>query len=142
VDGMFVDRNAFFNLYPREIERIEIFRGTSTAIFGVRGGTGVILAYTRKPAYRGLEDVLELSMLGYHETREFYSDLISIPGITISNAPEKTVYWKPDLYSGEDGVVKLRLPLNHAAERLRFRIEGAGFGGGLGFAQFAIDRHD
>jgi hypothetical protein len=139
IDGVFVNRNAFLNLYPRDVERIEIFRGTSAAIFGLRGGTGVLLAYTRRPGYHGFEDVLELSMLGYHETREFYSDYVSIPGAVIDETNERTIYWEPDLQSGKDGVINMRLPIHHGVDKLKFTVEGAGFDGGLGFTQFTLD---
>ncbi len=139
VDGVFVDRSAFLNIYPREIERIEIFRGTKAAIFGVRGGTGVILAYTRRPAYRGFEDVLELSVLGFHKPSEFYSDLIRIPGITFDQTAERTIYWEPELSTNKDGVINLRLPLDSGVSRLLFTVEGAGMAGGIGSGQFTFD---
>ncbi len=139
IDGIFVDRQAFLNLYPREVERIEIFRGTSAAIFGIRGGTGVILAYTRKPSYRGFEDVLELSMLGYHEPGEFYSDVILTQWLAYDPDAERTIYWEPELVSGPDGIMNVRLPLKQGADRLRFTVEGAGLDGGLGFMQFTLD---
>ncbi len=139
IDGMFVARETFLNLYPNEVERIEIFRGTSAAVFGVRGGTGVILAYSRRPGYAGFEDVLRLSMLGYHEAREFYSDYVSIFRATNDETSERTIYWEPDLLTGKDGVVNIRLPINRGADRLRFTVEGAGFDGGLGFTQFTLD---
>ncbi len=139
IDGIFVDRQAFLNLYPREVERIEIFRGTSAAIFGIRGGTGVILAYTRKPSYRGFEDVLELSMLGYHEPGEFYSDVILTQWSAYDPDAERTIYWEPELVSGPDGIMNVRLPLKQGADRLRFTVEGAGLDGGLGFMQFTLD---
>jgi hypothetical protein len=138
VDGMFVTRDVFLNLYPGDVERIEIFRGTRAAIFGVRGGTGVILAYTRKPGYRGFDDVRELVMLGYHTPKEFYSDVMP-SGITNGNSRKKTIHWDPDLVSGDDGVVNVRFPVPPGADRIMVTIEGAGFEGGFGFAGFTID---
>jgi hypothetical protein len=139
IDGVFIDRNTFLNTYPSEIERIEIFRGTKAAIFGVRGGTGVILAYTRRPAYRGFADVLEFSVLGFHKPSEFYSDLIRIPGISFDQAAERTVYWEPELSTDKDGVINLRLPVDSGVSRLLFTVEGAGIAGGIGSSQFTID---
>ncbi len=139
LDGMFVSRDAFLGLYPREIERIEIFRGTSAAIFGVRGGTGVILAYTRRPGYTGLEDVLELSMLGYHEAREFYSDRVLLPGTRVDDTRETTIYWEPDIVTGLNGTADLRLPMRADVERLIFTIQGVGHDGLPGYSNFTLD---
>ncbi len=139
LDGMFVGRDAFLGLYPREIERIEIFRGTSAAIFGVRGGTGVILAYTRRPGYTGLEDILELSMLGYHEAREFYSDRVLLPGTRTDDAAEVTIYWEPGIVTGPKGTAGLRLPVREGVDRLIFTIQGTGHDGSPGYSTFTLD---
>ncbi len=139
IDGVFVNRSSFLDLYPRDVERIEIFRGTRAAIFGLRGANGVILAYTRRPGDHGFEDVLELSMLGYHKAREFYSDYVSTPGEVTDETFERTIYWEPDLYSGKDGVINLRLPIDHGVDRLKFTVEGVGYDGRLGFTQFNLD---
>ncbi len=139
LDGAFVHRDAFLSIYPREVERVEIFRGTSAAIFGVRGGTGVILAYTRRPGYSGLEDVMELSMLGYHDAREFYSDRIILPGIRSGDDVEATVYWEPDIVTGESGKAGLRLPFSEGTDRLIFIIQGIGHNGLPGYSTFTLD---
>ncbi|TVR72289.1 MAG: hypothetical protein EA408_07160 [Marinilabiliales bacterium] len=139
LDGAFVHRDAFLSMYPREVERVEIFRGTSAAIFGVRGGTGVILAYTRRPGYSGLEDVMELSMLGYHEAREFYSDRITLPGVRSGDDVEATVYWEPEIVTGEKGRAGLRLPFSEGADRLTFTIQGIGRNGLPGYSTFTLD---
>ena len=138
LDGMFVTRDVFLNLYPGDVERIEIFRGTRAAIFGVRGGTGVILAYTRRPGYRGFDDVRELVMLGYHTPKEFYSDLLP-SGNTSRNSRQRTVHWDPDLVPGNDGVINVQFPVPQGADRIMVTIEGAGFYGGIGFAGFTIE---
>jgi hypothetical protein len=143
VDGMFVNRETFLNLYPREVERIEIFRGTSAAIFGIRGGTGVINAYTRRPGYQGFIDVKELVMLGYHAPGEFYSDLLS-GGEALSDSRKglKTVHWDPYLVSDEDGRINVRFAVPRGTERIELTIEGAGLEGGIGSTGYTIDISD
>ena len=140
LDGVFVDRNTFLSQYPREIERIEIFRGPRAAIFGVRGGTGVILAYTRRPGYRGMEDALDLVMLGYHSPAEFYTDAVSVSrNSSPKRTGEKTIHWDPDVVSDEDGAVNVRIPLIRGMEKMKVTVEGVGFSGGIGAAEFNID---
>jgi hypothetical protein len=140
VDGIFVDRGTFLNMYPRDVERIEIFRGTSAAIFGIRGATGVILAYTRRPGYEGFKDALEFSMLGYHAPAQFYTDIVSIPGTpTLAGRVGETIHWDPELVSGDDGIINFRIPLVRSTERMMLTIEGAGFAGGVGSSEFTVE---
>ena len=140
LDGTFIDRNTFLGMYPRDVERIEIFRGTRAAIFGVRGGTGVIIAYTRRPGYQGFEDALELVMLGYHSPSEFYPDMISVAGLSpLERRIGKTVYWEPALESDDNGEIHVRIPLFREMSRMVIRVEGAAYKGGIGTAEFNID---
>jgi hypothetical protein len=143
VDGMFVNRETFFNLYPREVERIEIFRGGSAAIFGIRGGAGVILAYTRRPGYEGFIDVKELVMLGYHAPGEFYSDLLS-GGEAVRDGGNglNTVFWDPYLVSGEDGRMNIRFAVPRGTGKVTVTLEGAGFKAGVGSTGYTIEISD
>jgi hypothetical protein len=134
LDGRFVAPSVFLSKYPKDVERIEIFRGTSAAIFGSRGGTGVILAYSRKHDYSGHEDIMELMVLGFHSPREFYSDYITTSnGNKPDLQPETTVFWEPELLTGDDGIMSLSVPLYKGYSVIRFTIQGAGFDGGLGY---------
>ncbi len=137
VDGVFVGSQNFLNIYPRDVERIEIFRGASAAIFGVRGGTGVILAYTRRPGYHGFEDALEVVMLGYHSPSEFYSSNITVADY-FSAKSSKTIHWDPDLIS-RNGIINARIPLAKGEEHMVLTLEGTGFNGGIGSAEFVIE---
>ncbi len=140
LDGRFVDSGFFLNRFPGDIERIEIFTGTSASIFGSRGGTGVVLAYSRRQGYSGLDDAMELVMQGYHVPREYYSDYLQKTGTySPDEEPEITIHWESEMISGEDGRMNVRIPLYQGIENLRITIEGAGFHGGLGFAEFAVE---
>lgn len=134
LDGRFVAPSVVLSKYPKDVERIEIFKGTSTAIFGSRGGTGVILAYSRKHDYSGHEDIMELMVMGFHSPREFYSDYITRTNIeSFDSQPETTIFWNPELLTGDDGIMNLSVPLYKGFSVIRFTIQGAGFDGGLGY---------
>ena len=140
LDGMFIDKNHFLGLYPMEIERVEIFKGPKAAIFGVRGGAGVILAYTRRAGYSGFEDVMQLAIMGYHSPNEFYSDRMSRFGLVSESDMEgKTIHWDPNLVSKEDGKINVSFPIGKGIKRLRFTIEGTGLNGGVGFGEIVVD---
>jgi hypothetical protein len=140
LDGRFVAPSVFLSKYPKDVERIEIFRGTSTAIFGSRGGTGVILAYSRKHDYSGHEDVMELMVLGFHSPREFYSDYITRNDSNKPDLqPETTIFWEPELITGDDGMMNLSVPLYKGYSIIRFTFQGVGFDGGLGYGGINVE---
>ncbi|MGF1587060.1 MAG: TonB-dependent receptor plug domain-containing protein [Bacteroidales bacterium] len=140
LDGRFVAPSVFLSKYPKDVERIEIFRGTSTAIFGSRGGTGVILAYSRKHDYSGHEDIMELMVLGYHSPREFFSDYITLTNDNDPDLqPETTIFWEPGLFTGDDGMMNLSVPLYKGYRVIRFTIQGAGIDGGLGYGGINVE---
>jgi hypothetical protein len=143
VDGIFVNRDDLLNLYPRDVERIEIFRGPRAAIFGIRGGNGVIIAYTRRPGYGGFEDALELVMLGYHTAGEFKESPVPVSGNSNGeNMESKTIYWDPNLVSGSDGRLNVRFPVSGGMGKIRITLEGVGFEQGIGGARFYIELMD
>lgn len=140
LDGTFVDRSHFLRLNPTNIERIEIFTGPSAAIFGSRGGTGVILAYSRRADHRGFEDVTRLAIMGYHSPGEFYHD--RLPDSVIESRkelPETTVHWEPELISAQNGRLNIRFPVYEGLDNLKLTLEGTGLEGGIGFMGFILD---
>lgn len=141
VDGVFVDRQVLLNMYPADVERIEIFKGTRAAIFGVRGGTGVILAYSKMPGYRGFSDARELVMLGYHTPGEFYSGPLNLSGSAESGeeGEMQTIFWEPDIKTGENGTFNFRFPVHSGMGRISLCIEGISQEGQPGFARLIID---
>lgn len=139
LDGRFTAAGSLLGMNPRDIERIEIFRRGSAAIFGMKGGGGVILAYTRKPGQQVFVDAREFVIAGFHAPREFYSDLIPIPGLTGNDELVKTIYWDPSLEPDTEGNLNIRVPLYPGLPNLMFMIEGAGYDGGLGFSMFTIE---
>jgi len=87
-----------------DVESIDVFKGASAALFGSRGGNGVISITTRKggasyPKERSFNHV-SLSPLGYQEPVEFYSPKYETPESKHLGNPDyrTTIYWKPDIY--------------------------------------------
>lgn len=143
IDGVFVDADSFLNMYPREVERIEVFSGSRAAIFGIRGGTGVILAYSRRPGYAGFEDTMEMVMLGYHSPSEFYLDLVSVEDLSpVERRGGKTIHWNPQLITSSDGLFSTKIPVPQGSDKIMITIEGAGFEGGLGYAEITLNIED
>jgi hypothetical protein len=138
LDGIQTEKEVVLRMNPREIQRIEIYKGASTSAFGVRGGGGVIIAYTGLEENTGSQESMEYLLTGYHTPREFYSDYLA--GIFgPSNIPSaETIFWQSQLITGEDGNHVL-LPVKDVTGKLKIVIEGIGNNGSLGFGEFTLE---
>lgn len=92
------------------VARVEVFKGSDAAIFGAKGAYGavnIILKDSSKMNFQ-MEDkdnTKTITPLGYQRPVEFYSPKYDTP--EQKNNPQSdmraTLYWKPDLFTGEDG---------------------------------------
>lgn len=87
-----------------DVESIDIFKGVSTSLFGVRGANGVISITTR----RGVEDTgseseganyAVYSPLGYQQPIAFYAPKYETPEAKLQSVSDyrTTIFWKPDV---------------------------------------------
>ena len=109
IDGTIAHPSNFLNMNPREVERVEVLRGPKTAIFGVRGANGVLIAYTRL-SLAGVQHSYQYTLYGYHEPREFYHSRIETEKL-VGQGILVTQFWKPDVQPDEQGRIRLRIPL-------------------------------
>ncbi|MBS1504123.1 MAG: TonB-dependent receptor plug domain-containing protein, partial [Bacteroidetes bacterium] len=109
VDGTPVDRNIDL-IAPVAVETVEILKGTNASIYGVVGGSGVIVITTRTQAadQRGPEALLkpgnlEFSPKGFYKAREFYSPKYGVNPSSIHPDLRSTIYWQPELATDKNG---------------------------------------
>ncbi|GAB3264965.1 hypothetical protein GCM10027347_32400 [Larkinella harenae] len=124
-DGM-----ALLNISPNDIERIEVLKNASTAaIYGARGGNGVIALYTKRGFNQrktapspGLN---QLPFIGFLPQRTFY-----VPRYEESieaNAPidrRDVLYWKPLMQTDSKGATDLAFPLSDVVRTIRVVVQG------------------
>jgi len=85
-----------------DIESIDIFKGASAAIFGMRGANGAISITTRRDNdeenVRTAPNFKLFSPLGVQKPAEFYSPKYDTPEAKNLGNPDyrTTIYWKPD----------------------------------------------
>lgn len=140
LDGVQTSKDNVLSYSPREIERIELFRGTSAAIFGVRGGSGVIIAYSRQAGDRGFQDSKEYLLVGYHTPREFYSDYLSAsPAAASGSDHARTIHWEPDLLDEEKEDNTVFFPYSPNIRSMKIVIEGVGLNGGIAAGEFTLE---
>ena len=109
LDGMPVGRERIYDFPVEEVDKIEILKsGAELAMFGVRGGSGVISILSKQAGYglKKLEDALTNKHLGnndYFKQRQFYSPKYdhSEPE---NKAPDlrTTIHWEPYIYMDEN----------------------------------------
>lgn len=137
VDGV-ESEGAFLSLHPRDVERIEIFKGASTAAFGARGASGALVAYTKR---RDFQDELLVSgkfvVNGLHKGLEFFAEP-EVPASFDDINPVKTLFWEPLLKSGEDGVARFQFRPVPGVTQYRIIIQGVGENGKVGYAEFIL----
>jgi TonB-dependent SusC/RagA subfamily outer membrane receptor len=138
VDGIPVDNvQNVLNIPIQDVDRIEILKGPSTAIYGSRGANGVIAVYTKRGEFL-IKGRLEFQMLGYATPRKFY-----VPKYNYSeNADEYrpvTLGWIPDIRTDENGYVTIIQSLPGNAEKIMIVMEGLSMDGIPGASKLVID---
>ncbi len=111
-----------------QIDRVEVLKGPSAAIYGMRGANGVIAIYTKRGQYmrRG---VIEFDMLGYSAPKTFYQpryDAASEPGRNY------TLVWVPEIITSDAGTATLVIDKPGVEGDYRFVIEGISYMGHAG----------
>ena len=129
IDGMPThDVEAIKSIPVEDIDRVEVLKGPSAAIYGMQGANGVVAVYTKRGHYvrRG---VIEFDMLGYCKPREFYQ-----PKYLPKNEPQTnyTVYWQPVIVTNSDGKASVIIDKPQTKGDYRVTIEGISYEGHVG----------
>ncbi len=115
------------------VERIEVLKGASAAIYGSRGANGVILIYTKKG--EGRPPVLsgDLIVTGHTAMREFYSPKYDVKS-EMHEKPDyrATLYWNPSFTTDANGTAEIEFFNSDNAKKLEVDIQGLTTTGILG----------
>ena len=132
LDGVIVDVSALANYPASEVETIEVLKGGAAAIFGSRGGNGVIAVYTRRgsPTYnrnrQRVAGVAALKLPGYYRAREFYVPRYG-SAKTNQDFPDPrrtTLYWNPTVRTDATGQAEIQFFSSDATGRFLLHAEG------------------
>lgn len=138
LDGSMIDQSAFMLMSPAELQRIEIFKGASAAIFGVRGTNGAIVGYSRR--YSGsVNGIRELVVQGFHTPVDYYDNIVKIDVSKQGVNYIKTIQWDPLIKSNENGEAINIFPFPEGLNRFKVVIEGVGADGKIGFGEFIYE---
>lgn len=148
VDGVDADIEMLRNFVVADIEEIEIFKDATTAIFGSRGGNGVIMITTKSGdipmVHREKFNLKTYEPLGYQVVKEFYTPVYDTPEKKRSSIPDlrTTVYWNPNVNASETGEAEMNFYAADASTTYSVVIEGMTPGGQIIHSVQKISRED
>lgn len=132
VDGSYFEENSqgtvLLMVNPNDIERIEVIKNAGGAIYGARGGAGVIAFYSK--TNRSSETVSPkepaLPLYGYPTERQFYVPRYNSGSDEIVNQSDRrdVLYWKPLLATNRLGLTTLQFPLSDVSRTIRLTVQG------------------
>ncbi len=121
---------SLMSIVPREVDRIEVIKNAGAAMYGSRGGNGVIAIYTRRgprgPDINDMgiaEDILYLP--GFHLVKEFYSPKYDNPDEDHSKPDIRTtLYWDPSVKTNNLGTAEIEFFNSDQGKRLQIDLQG------------------
>ena len=110
LDGVTVDKAMITNMSVFDVETIDVLKGASAAIYGSRGGNGVISILTKRgnANYDYSQDIipgiLVSKIAGFDIPREFYAPKYDVKRQEDARPDYRsTIYWIPQIKTGKDG---------------------------------------
>jgi TonB-dependent SusC/RagA subfamily outer membrane receptor len=138
VDGVPVSGvNSVLAIPVEDIDRIEILKGPSCAIYGSRGGNGVIAIYTKHGSFMK-KGIIEFQMLGYHWPRKFYQPEFT-PDTSVDET--ETISWNPTVITNSEGTARIIIHKPVAEKNLRIVVEGITSKGQAGYAEAVMENN-
>lgn len=137
IDGIPVDGvQSILNIPVQDVDRIEILKGPSTAIYGSRGANGVIAVYTKRGEFM-VKGRIDFQMLGYATPRKFY--VPEFDHIEDSKIRQITLNWVPDIKSEKNGQISIKQKLPENIGKITVIIEGLTEDGKPGVSKIEFD---
>lgn len=148
VDGMYVEPDYLSIIPPMDVESIEVLKsGGNTAIYGMRGGGGVLIINTKRGernlSYRNYAPgIATYAPQGLYYSREFYSPSYE-PALPDNSLPDlrSTIYWTPNILTDSAGKASLSFYTADAPGNYKVVVEGLGWNGALGRKVFRFSVH-
>ena len=129
LDEIPVDVGMITSISPTDVETIEVLKGASAAIYGSRGGNGVIAVYTKRGGAvvdnRPAAGTTIGRIFGYYKAREFFSPRYDVTR-EVHNLPDlrSTIYWNPRVKTDSTGKATVTFYNADQENGLRVILEG------------------
>ena len=133
LDGMPMDLQSIMGVSVQDVDRVDVLKGASAAIYGSRGSGGVISILTKRgsPNYdlanEATPGTLVAKLPGYARLREFYAPRYDVKNEVQDRRPDyrTTLFWSPMIRTSTDGKATVSFFTSDAKTTLRLRAEGA-----------------
>ena len=141
VDGMPMADASIVNSIPvTDVESVEVLKGASAAIYGSRGGGGVIAIFTKRgnPDYDYSNDPASPNMQSYqlpryYRAREFYAPVYaSNRNANVPDFRSATLYWSPNVHTDASGQTTVSFYTSEESGPFRLTVEGISDAGSPG----------
>ncbi|AKD56394.1 TonB-dependent receptor [Spirosoma radiotolerans] len=136
LDGMPMDLQAIMGISVQDVDRVDVLKGASAAIYGSRASGGVISILTKrgKVDYDLSKEVVPGTLLaklpGYAPVRAFYAPRYDVKKPEhIRPDYRTTLFWSPMIQTDAEGKATVSFFASDAKTDLRIRVEGATFAG-------------
>ena len=132
LDGMPVDLQTIMSISVQDVDKVDILKGASAAIYGSRGSGGVISVLTKRggPNYDFSKDVIPGSLVaklpGYARVREFYAPRYDVKQEERDRRPDyrTTLFWAPLINTDASGKATVSFYTSDSKTTVRIRVEG------------------
>ncbi|MEO5909445.1 MAG: TonB-dependent receptor plug domain-containing protein [Pelobium sp.] len=139
LDGSYVDGAFLSNINVQDVETIEILKSIGyTAIYGSRGGGGVIVITTKrgKPGYTNnsyAPGIITYSPIGLFKPKEFYVPNYDDPKLNDQVLDLRTtIYWNPRIITDSTGYAQVAFFNADGTGNYKVVLEGMDLNGHLG----------
>ena len=109
------------------VERVEVLKGPSAALYGVRGGNGIILIYTKTAEGEAYDPTVspQFTISGHTAEKEFYAPKYDVKQHDY-NIPDyrATIYWNPSITTDENGNAQGEFFNSDSAKQVQVEAEG------------------
>lgn len=134
IDGIPTSMDAINSIPVQDVERIEILKGPSAAMYGSRGANGVIAIHTKRGMFMKKGEIA-FSMLGYHVTEQFYSPAPkAIDNRIQNNQLPLTIFWEPNITLNQKDMLDIVFPSKTPDKGFYVIFEGISNQGKAGYS--------
>jgi hypothetical protein len=134
-----VDQGGIDNINPASVETVELLKGVNASIYGLKGGSGVLVITSRQNTPITTDATPALGSLqfkakGFYIARQFYSPKYDSKIASDNNKPDQrsTIYWNPEVVTDKDGNAGFEYYNSDGTGVYRVVVEGIDAKGNIG----------
>ncbi|MDR1171621.1 MAG: TonB-dependent receptor plug domain-containing protein, partial [Bacteroidales bacterium] len=135
IDGLPTEIEDLDMINVYDVAQVDVLKGSNAAIYGSRGGNGVIIIFTKDGTVKRIEHkpfhIKSIFPLGYQVPIEFYAPKYDTPEKRKNTQPDlrTTIHWQPDVRTDSTGVASFEFYTADYSTSYSVIIEGLSYDG-------------